>query len=62
MGDGNANNCTTSVCGNAVSQHSVNSISGSAISHAASDVFANNPPIHEQISRQLEANSIALPT
>jgi hypothetical protein len=47
MGNGNANNCTTSVCGNATSQPSVNSISRSAIVNVASDVFANNPPTNE---------------
>jgi hypothetical protein len=47
MGNGNANNCTTSVCGNAISQPSVESMSGSAIVNVTSDVFANNSPIHE---------------
>jgi hypothetical protein len=47
MGKGNVNNCTTSVCGNATSQPSVNSNSGSAIVNVTSDVFANNSPINE---------------
>jgi hypothetical protein len=47
MGNGNANNCITSVCGNATSQPSVNCMSESAIVNVTSDVFANNPPIHE---------------
>jgi hypothetical protein len=44
MGNGNAN-CITSVCGNATSQPSVNSMSESAIVNVTSDVFANNPPL-----------------
>jgi hypothetical protein len=47
VGNSNANNCTTSVCGNAISQPSVECMSGSAIVNGTSDVFANNSPIHE---------------
>ena len=43
----NANNCTTSVCGNATSQPNVNNISGPAIVNVATDVFAKNSPINE---------------
>jgi len=46
MGNGNANKCITSVCGNAPSQLHANSVSESDIVNMASDVFANNPP-HE---------------
>jgi hypothetical protein len=38
--NGNANNCTMSVCGNANYNQVLNSISGSAIVNVASDVFA----------------------
>ena len=44
MGSCNANNCTTSVCGNATSQPNANNISGSAIVNVTSDVFASNSP------------------
>jgi len=44
MGNCNANNCTTTVCGNATSQPNANSTSGSAIVTVTSDVFANNSP------------------
>jgi len=47
MGNFNANNCTTSVCGNAKSQPNANNISGSDIVNVTSDVFANNYPINE---------------
>jgi hypothetical protein len=47
MGNGNANNCITSVCGNTTSQPSVNSMSESAIVNVTSGVLANNPRIHE---------------
>ena len=47
MGNVNANKCITFVCGNATSQPSVNSMSESAIVNVISDVFANNPSIHE---------------
>jgi hypothetical protein len=47
MGKSNINNCTTSVCGNAKSQLSVNSNSGHVIVNVTSDVFANNSPINE---------------
>jgi len=47
MGNGNANNCTASVCGNAISQPGAESMSGSAIVNVTSDVFANDSLTHE---------------
>jgi hypothetical protein len=41
----NANNCITSVCGNAISQPSVNSNAKSAIVNVPRDVFAGNLPL-----------------
>jgi len=43
----NANNCSTTVCGNATSQPCVNNNSGSAIVNVSSDVFANNSTMNE---------------
>jgi len=42
MGNRNANNCSTTVFGNATSQPCANNNSGSAIVNVSSDVFANN--------------------
>lgn len=47
MGKGNVNNCTTSVCGNTISQQCVESMSGSAVINVTSDMFASNFPVHE---------------
>ena len=46
-GNGNTDDCTTSVCGNAKSQQSVNSISGSAAVNVTTEVFANSPIINK---------------
>jgi len=47
MGNFNANNCSTTVCGNATSQPYVNNKSGSAIVNVSSDVFADISPMNE---------------
>jgi len=47
MGNDSDNNCTTSVCGNATSQRSVNNTAGSAIVNVKSDVFESNLHLNE---------------
>jgi len=47
MDNCNANNCSTTVCGNATSQPCANNNSGSAIVNVSSDVCANNSTMNE---------------